>query len=195
MMYTFLLSLWANIQLKKTCRVRGEQWLIRLADIYASDPSSSVHGATGWLLTTWNQHDAVARVDQRELGYDGSGHREWFVVRAKSDNVEPNASSEIPTEAYFTFVVFQPETFRMGSPKDEVGRELDETVTDAKPQRAFAACDRETTWSQWMQWQGNSFRGKYSEQFGREIEDRHPLFGVHWFEAIGFCTWLTSELG
>ena len=35
----------------------------KVADWFANDPSSTIHGETGWLLRQWGQSDVVKRVD------------------------------------------------------------------------------------------------------------------------------------
>ena len=55
-----------------------DQLLSDLADWYANDPSSGVHGAAGWLLRQWGQDDVVQKVDQTPVPY--SPDREWFTL-------------------------------------------------------------------------------------------------------------------
>jgi eukaryotic-like serine/threonine-protein kinase len=50
----------------------------RLADWYANDPSSGVHGAAGWLLRHLGEEEIVTLVDQTPVRY--SPEREWFTL-------------------------------------------------------------------------------------------------------------------
>src|SRR5262249_51184053 len=79
---------------------------------YRNDPSSAIHGACGWLLRTWGFGAEAEGVDRTPLAYDPSGRRNWFVEQVGED--------------YFTFVVFRPGTFVMGSPPAESYRQLNE---------------------------------------------------------------------
>ena len=54
----------------------------RLADWYANDPSSSIHGATGWLLRHWKQEEVARKVDQIPVPY--SPDREWYTLEVKA---------------------------------------------------------------------------------------------------------------
>jgi hypothetical protein len=69
-----------------------------LANWYANDPSSAVHGATGWLLRHWGLTALARTVDQTPLPY--SPDREWFVEEIKYQKNGKQGS------LYFTFIVF-----------------------------------------------------------------------------------------
>ena len=51
-----------------------------LTEAYRSDPSSAIHGATGWLLRKWGFAEEVTKVDHTPLPYDDTGKREWYVL-------------------------------------------------------------------------------------------------------------------
>ena len=51
-----------------------------LTEAYGSDPSSAIHGATGWLLRKWGFAEEVTKVDHTPLPYDETGKREWYVL-------------------------------------------------------------------------------------------------------------------
>ena len=86
----------------------GSRWLETLAGWYASDPSSAIHSASGWLLRQWGEAKRLEAVDRKPLPYDPA--REWFVEEVQyQDGAEPRAE-------YFTFIVFPPGEFQMGSP-------------------------------------------------------------------------------
>ena len=57
---------------------RSEALLTQLTEAYRNDPSSGVHGATGWLLRQWGQAEVVREVDQTAVPY--STDREWFTL-------------------------------------------------------------------------------------------------------------------
>ena len=50
----------------------------QLANWYAGDPSSAIHGATGWLLRHWRQEQLAKKVDQTPVPY--APDREWFTL-------------------------------------------------------------------------------------------------------------------
>jgi hypothetical protein len=56
----------------------------RLAAWYASDPSSAIHGATGWLLRHWNQGELARQVDETPVAY--SPDREWYTLAIPVDS-------------------------------------------------------------------------------------------------------------
>ena len=192
-MYALLLALgeysWDDLPPKRETLVE------RLEAIYEKDPSSGVHSATGWLLRQWGQREAVDRVNQTPLAYDATGHREWFV---REIECKTGATGELfakPKTLHFTFVVFQPREFAMGSPDEEPGRESDEMQHQVTLTRPIAVCDRELTWAQWMPREGTGRRDAYKRQFSRTLGDNDPVFGVDWFDAVSYCHWLGKQAG
>ena len=57
---------------------RREALIQQLADWYAGDPSSGIHGASGWLLRYLGEKEIADRVDQTPIPY--SPDREWFIL-------------------------------------------------------------------------------------------------------------------
>jgi serine/threonine protein kinase/formylglycine-generating enzyme required for sulfatase activity len=57
---------------------RRETLIEQLADWYANDPNSGVHGAAGWLLRYLGQNEIADRIDQTPVPY--SPEREWFTL-------------------------------------------------------------------------------------------------------------------
>ena len=51
---------------------------------------------------------------------------------------------------YFTFVVFPPGEYWMGSPEDEADRQTNERLHRVKLTRPLAVSTHEVTWEQWM---------------------------------------------
>jgi formylglycine-generating enzyme required for sulfatase activity len=148
-----------------------------LAGWYASDPSSAIHGACGWLLRTWGFAAAVERVDRTPRPPDPG--REWFVQKLGDD--------------CFTFVVFRPGTFVMGSPPDEDYRQKDEQQHRVTLTRAFAVCDREVSRDQFRHFERED--GRRAAAAADEGDGRLPVASVTWSEAVDYCRHLTEKAG
>ncbi len=181
-----------------------DSWVAQLTEWYASDPSSAIHGATGWLLRKWGFVEAVTRVDRTPLPYDATGRREWFVVETnpKTEGImtaflsgllggPPPAISKI----YFTFVVFPPGEFMMGSPEGEAERCINEQLHRVQLTRPLAVSMHEVTWAQYDPVDGCQLHYNFEQQFRRELRPADPAIGVKWFEAVEYCRWLTVQLG
>jgi serine/threonine protein kinase/formylglycine-generating enzyme required for sulfatase activity len=154
--------------------------LARLRDWYRADPRSSIHGACGWLLRSWGLGAEAARVDRTPLAYDPSGRRKWFVERVGEDT--------------FTFVVFRPGEFRMGSPPSEPYRHPNERQHRVRLTRPFAVCDRELSTGQYARF----LRATGSPPpEGDEPVPRadFPMVRVTWPEAALYCRWLSGQAG
>ena len=178
--------------------------LIReLADAYRGDPSSAIHGAAGWLLRKWGFAEEVAKVDHTPVPYDDTGTRQWYVLEVasqsgKGSNRLPNllgGRDEDAQKIYFTFVVFSPGEYWMGSPEDEADRQTDERLHRVKLTRPLAVSTHEVAWEQWMAFEGNQRVAAYEQQFGRKLSPSGPAFGINWFEAVTYCRWLTTQTG
>ena len=155
----------------------------KLADWYANDPSSAIHGATGALLLSWGLQDVVDKVDQTPLAYDQNGGREWFVIKIGED--------------CFTFVVFRPGNFQMGSTETELDRGPYERHHEATVTLPLAIADREVTRGQFEQFLATQESQWFSLEAWREKiapyspSADHSAVGVSWPLAHGYCRWLT----
>jgi hypothetical protein len=113
----------------------------QLTESYRGDPSSAIYGATGWLLRKWGFAEEVTKVDHTPLPYDDTGKREWYVVEVlpKPTDVTGLVSGVLSgrkkadQKVYFTFVVFPPGEFLMGSPEGVA----DPTGTETGSNRVF----------------------------------------------------------
>ncbi len=99
--YALLLSL-GEFSVEEVPESRRVALLEQLAGWYRHDPSSGVHGATGWLLRQWGQAEAVRQVDQTAVPYGPD--REWFTLaitvtptappKPKAEPAKDNAKSK-----------------------------------------------------------------------------------------------------
>ena len=165
----------------------GSQWLETLSGWYASDPSSAIHSACGWLLRQWDEAQRLEAVDHKPLPYDPV--REWFVEEVKyEDGAESKAE-------YFTFIVFPPGQFQMGSPDTESGRSDDERLHTVPLPHTFAICDREITAAQFLRCPDALKRDAEKKRKANAAKYRadHPAVYVSWFDAVDYCRWLTER--
>ncbi|HUY34672.1 MAG TPA: SUMF1/EgtB/PvdO family nonheme iron enzyme [Pirellulales bacterium] len=116
-LFGLLLAL-GDYGLAEVPETQRDAFVEQLANWYGGDPSSSIHGATGWLLRHWKRGDLAKKVDQTPLPY--APGREWFTlefvvppsggawasggrqppVHSASDGRQPpvNSSSESPAQ-------------------------------------------------------------------------------------------------
>jgi formylglycine-generating enzyme required for sulfatase activity len=178
-------------------------FLEQLADWYANDPSSAIHGAAGWLLRRWKQDETAKKVDETAVPYVEG--REWFTLEFVPPDQEVGPDQEsgdgVPAERvaphsqemnfFITFVVFPAGESPIGSPPDEADHLADENLHPVKLTRSIAMSDREITWAQL-----NPFlpgrHDNWERQFRRTLTPQEPAFGISWYEAVGYCRWLSQ---
>jgi serine/threonine protein kinase/formylglycine-generating enzyme required for sulfatase activity len=181
---------------------RREVLVKQLADWYANDPSSGVHGASGWLLRYLGEKEIAERVDQTQIPY--SRDREWFTwaitvrptppPKPKEDPTMPGEPPEplAPVTFYYTFIVYPSGTYTISSVDDEVDRskqnEVRHTVTLTRP---FALLDREITFKEWI-----AFSKQYAVYMKmRDAAETDAGYGSHWYDSVAYCRWLGKEMG
>jgi serine/threonine protein kinase/formylglycine-generating enzyme required for sulfatase activity len=191
--YALLLAL-GEFTVAEIPEARREALLTQLADWYAQDPSSGVHGAAGWLLRHWGQTEVATKIDQTPVPY--SPDREWFTLAItvhprSSPEVEPHENPLPPRTFYYTFIVFPAGKYSIGSPDDESDRQKDEVRHLVSLTRPFAVLDREVTLEELI-----AFDPRYAEiaqQMGCRPENSG--FDANWYDSVGFCRWLGQQAG
>jgi formylglycine-generating enzyme required for sulfatase activity len=174
---------------------RREALVKQLADSYANDPSSGVHGASGWLLRHLGEKEIADRVDQTPVPY--SPGREWFTlaitVRPTSP---PNPEFEEKTEPltktfYFTFITFPKGEYTIGSVADEPGRGKDEVRHIVTLTRPFAVLDREIMFDELI-----AFSPQFVEMMQQfDAKQTDAGCGANWYDSVAYCRWLGKEMG
>lgn len=182
---------------------RREALVKQLANWYANDPSSGVHGASGWLLRHLGEREIADGIDQTPVPY--SPNREWFTLaitirptpQPSSDRHGETEESETvpehpsPKTFFYTFIVHPGGEYTIGSPEDQPGRLKDEVQHVVRMPRSFAILDREITFEELI---------AFSPQYAGFMETKEATpsdagFGSNWYEAVAFCRWLGQEMG
>jgi formylglycine-generating enzyme required for sulfatase activity len=92
-------------------------------------------------------------------------------------------------------VVFPAGEYLIGSPPNEADAQVNEPRHPVKLTRPIAVSDREITWQQFNSFDDHGHHDSLEEQFGRTLTANEPVFGVSWYEAVGYCRWLTKSAG
>lgn len=193
-LFGLLLAL-GDVSLEELPTEQRDQFLARLAESYAQDGSSAIHGATGWLLRHWGQDETAKKVDESPIAY--SPDRDWFTLK-----IEPQAAAEsaqtdndaISKPFYITFVVIPPGKYLIGS-SDEFFRMTYERRHAIEITRPFAISDREITFEQYSPFDSGGYCRRVEEQSGRRPSLAEPIYGQTWFTAVDYCRWLTRQAG
>jgi serine/threonine protein kinase/formylglycine-generating enzyme required for sulfatase activity len=196
-LYALLLAL-GEFELADLPEAQRDAFVEQLANWYVGDPSSAIHGATGWLLRHWKHDELAKKVDQTPVPY--APDREWYTLKfVVPQFVVPPLNEAGPLEGRttftITFVFFPAGEYLIGSPPDEVDRQVNERRHPVKLTRPIAVSDREITWEQYNSFDHRDHHDSWEEQFGHTLTPEEPAFGVNWYEAVGYCRWLTKCAG
>ncbi len=151
----------------------------QLATWYRDDPSSTIHGASGWLLRHWQQTEVARKVDETQLAY--SPQREWFTLAIPDGD-----------QTFFqTYVVIPSGEYEIGSPRNEPGRLPTETRRTVRLSRPFALLDREVTRAEFEASAVARINGvdQYSPS------PQHPMVAPSWYDSVRYSRWLTAQAG
>ncbi len=199
--YVLLLSL-GEFSIAEIPGSRREALLKQLADWYRDDPSSGVHGATGWLLRQWGRATVVRQVDQTVVPYTPG--REWFTLaitvtptapaKPKAGEAKSGSPPALPPSTrtfYYTLIVFPAGIYEIGSVNDEPNRQKTEVRRSAVIKSPFALLDREITLGELI-----AFSPRYAE-FMRQFDAKPADAGFYadWYDAAAFCRWLGQQSG
>jgi formylglycine-generating enzyme required for sulfatase activity len=197
--YGLLLALGEYSLENEIPEARREALVAQLVDWHRHDPSSGVHGASGWLLRQWGRTEIARQVDQTPVPYtDGC---EWFTLaisvpltapskRPQKSTVEQAAQDPALQIFYYTFIVFPSGDYEIGSPEDEPNRSKNELRHLVKLTLPFAVLDREITFEELIAFQSVQYK-TYMER-----ADGKPEFAggaVDWNEATSFCNWMSKQ--
>jgi serine/threonine protein kinase/formylglycine-generating enzyme required for sulfatase activity len=196
--YALLMAL-GEFKLTEIPSGRREELLTLLADWYAHDPSSGIHGASGWLLRQWGQNEIVTRVDHTEVPY--SPDREWFTLKmdvqanqeTATNSVEAaDATAPVKKQTFYgTFIVFAAGDYEIGSVVDEPERHDSEFRHTTHIDRPFAILDREVTMAEMIAFVPAI--ASAVQQYKAEPSD--AVFTVNWYDSLNYCRWLNKQLG
>jgi serine/threonine protein kinase/formylglycine-generating enzyme required for sulfatase activity len=221
--YALLLAL-GEYTLSEIPESRRETLLRQLADSYRNDPSSSVHGAAGWLLRQWGQAELAQQVDQTPVPY--STDREWFTMAITVTPTSPKPMEKSAEEKEDKELKDEPPVEGDGTKKSE--------AEDAKP----VQLPQKTFYYTFIVFPaGESVIGSVSDEpYRSEIEEvRHsvkltrpfalsdreitmeeliafnPIYAkyskryavspleagtyVDWYDSVSFCRWLGQQSG
>jgi formylglycine-generating enzyme required for sulfatase activity len=164
-----------------------EPIIVKLLDLYRSDPDSGIHGAAEWTLRKWGQDEKFKDVDAQLMNQKDRGERRWFI----------NGDGQ-------TFAVIQgPVEFRMGSPPTETGRfPQTEPPRHIIIPRSFAVATKEVTKDQFQRFLNQAkITIDHYHQMSLSVLNRYspdpdgPWVGPDWYTAAHYCNWLSEQEG
>ena len=159
-----------------------------MQELYRGDPDPGVHAAAEWLLRTWKQDAWLLRADDQFAQRESVGN-------PRLNDIQRNGS-KTPTAWYVNgrrhtmVAIAGPVEFRMGSPTDEPGRAAIETQRPVRIERSFALASKPVTMEQYHEYDRTI---RMDPKFHRCAD--LPVVSVSWFDAAGYCNWLSEQEG
>ena len=179
--------------------------LLKLHEIYRTDPDPGLHAAAQWLLRQWNQTTWLNQVNDNWAKDDAERAKRLAEIQQSlsSDKDQPSGHSPLATghsprwyvnsQGQTLVVIPGPVTYQMGSPPQEVGRMNQESQHSVRIGRTFAILAAPVTLDQ--------FHAFHRERFGRPFpvnpnfpqDSGQPVRNVTWYLAAEYCNWLSEK--
>jgi formylglycine-generating enzyme required for sulfatase activity len=202
---------------------RRDALVKQLSVWYANDPSSGVHGASGWLLRHLGENEIATRIDQTPVPY--SPEREWFTLaitvkptpppkpkpKEKEGGSESSENKEAESDTNATELKepetppepLPPKTFYYTFIIHPKGEYTIGSVTDQLDRRKDEVRHTVTLTRPFALLDREitfdeliAFSpqiARFMQQFDATLNDSG--FAAHWYEMVSFCRWLGTEMG
>jgi formylglycine-generating enzyme required for sulfatase activity len=166
-------------------------------ECYREDDDAGIHAAAEWLLRQWNQENQVLAL--LDAWAKAKPHRDLLLkaiaaappqpAQAAIDpKYSPKARWYVNTQGQ-TLVVIPAQTFLMGSPATEPGRDEKTESQVPKTVRSFAIAANEVTNEQFRR-----FRPAHPPDEKAPRPDS-PANLIKWYRAAEYCNWLSQQDG
>jgi serine/threonine protein kinase/formylglycine-generating enzyme required for sulfatase activity len=204
---------------------RRDALVKQLADWYANDPNSGVHGASGWLLRHLGENEIATRIDQTPVPY--SPDREWFTLaitvkptpppkpkpeEKEEEGAEPSEGKEEesdenktePNEPEPPPEPLPPKTFYYTFIVHPKGEYMISSVEDEDGRFKNNEVRHTVTLTRPFALLDREITFDeliaFSPQYAGIMQQRDAAFvdagfGAHWYESVAFCRWLGTEMG
>ena len=152
----------------------------RLTSLFQSHQDTGIHSAIEWYFASpadesqQSSFEEIERIKGVLCSSSIPTDRNWFVNQ----------------QGHTYSIVRGPVEFSMGSPPIESDRFEDETLHRKRIDRSFAIATHEVSRSEYAK-----FNPKYEGITTYSPSDTCPVVGVHWFDAVAYCNWLSHREG
>ncbi|HEV3263017.1 MAG TPA: SUMF1/EgtB/PvdO family nonheme iron enzyme [Gemmataceae bacterium] len=172
---------------------RGEQEVLmeKMRGLYRTVDDPGLHAAAEWLLRHWKHGDWLRTTD--EAWAKDKEQRSKTLGRIRQELAKRNKKPQwyVNGQGQTMVVIPGPVEFVIGSPPTEEGRSGYEVQHRKRIGRTFALATKTVTTEQ--------FR-RFSPEFRTIDAFRHPdpacpVAGITWYEAAGYCNWLSEQEG
>jgi len=181
-----------------------------LAQRYADDPDSGVHGAAEWCLKQLGAQDEITEIRKAFSTGEVIGDRRWYLTKtgqsrhhspsdAAATELLPGAEPHAEREDYnssLTFAILDAsDEFLMSSPVSEAERYGGPTGKSEirhrrQIGRRFAIGTHEITVAQF-----EAFRSQHDFDRTKARELDAPGNNITWYDAAAYCNWLSEQEG
>ena len=165
----------------------------RLLELYRTHPDAGLHAASQWLLSQWDQQEAIVETRQW-LGWEQNTEGD-----SDTGNQDDQRQWYVSSEGH-TMAVLPSGSFKMGSPESDPDREPRELLHTKRIGRRFALSAGAVTREQYVRFVQDRPDDAFDTRKLKEIEavvktDDSPNTGVNWYDAVAYCNWLSEQEG
>ncbi|MCE9566699.1 MAG: SUMF1/EgtB/PvdO family nonheme iron enzyme [Planctomycetes bacterium] len=172
-----------------------EQFTMRLLGLYREHPDPGLHSAINWLLRQqWDKAKEVAAIDaeltsaaRAKVIASGPLH---FGPLLPAPTVGKDKDWFVNGEGQTYTVVRGPVQFTRGSPLSEPGRLYGEATIRRRIGRSFSISTKEVTIAEFFRFQPKHL---WTERISPDADT--PVVTVTWYDAAGYCNWLSEREG
>ncbi|MCH5376580.1 MAG: SUMF1/EgtB/PvdO family nonheme iron enzyme, partial [Planctomycetes bacterium] len=151
----------------------------QLSNVYRDDPDPGVHAATRWLLQRFEQQDVLDHLDPQLSAASPAPERQWYVT----------------AQGHTMMILPGPATFPMGSHETEAGHQEDEVLHQQRIARSFSISSTEVSVEQFQRFIRDHVELAASFHDVPRSAPTAPQLSVTWYEAAGYCNWLSQQEG
>ena len=179
-------------------RAERQALLPKLQGLYRTASDPGLHGASEWLLRTWNEDKWLKGMNAEWI--KDSEQREKRVEGIRKQLASRVASAPgVPPQWYVngqgqTMVVIPgPVEFQMGSPPSEKDRRTDEIVHARRIGRSFAIASKSVTLGEYRSLTKNQYSMGLGVKYERDLD--LPVLGINWYMVAKYCNLLSEAEG
>jgi formylglycine-generating enzyme required for sulfatase activity len=166
-----------------------KQLVEQLQAIYRTAADPGLHAAAEWLLRQWGEGSWLVQTNAAWVKDHEQREKRLQEIRQEAAEAKARPQWYVNGQGQRMVVIPGPVEFVMGSPTTEPGRMWPEEQHRRRIGRTFAIAAKPVTVAQYLQFRKHG----YIKEYAPSVDC--PMHGFDWYEAAGYCNWLSDREG